>query len=314
MRIIIYTRISSVKQKNNKSFSLQLDKCRKYIKMKYNTKNNAIKIYKEICSAYSKKPNILNNIIKEKNNIIIMSNINRFSRSVNNGKEMLYQCIKNNNILVFVDNDIIFKNIDNIDIILNFIKIAEDESDNISRCVKNIKKYHIQNNKYTGGGIKYGYELFNNKLIENDSEIRIINFISLIKKINIPDILNNKSTKDIIHHFIKNNSKIINSETIENIINSVINTNRLNTKMPLNNKIKLSDKFICDLLNKCNIKYRKSRWTTIKIKQIMKNINMQNTNNIPPYKPFNTLNKDFNILNKKNDVLYLFRIFNIINI
>jgi DNA invertase Pin-like site-specific DNA recombinase len=308
MKINIYCRVSSVKQQNNSSFLLQLNKCKKYINEHYTEceKNIYRKKYKEVCSAYNKKPPILTRLINEKNNIIIMSNINRFSRSIIIGKELIIQCIENNNTIIFVDNDIVFSQTseyNQMENIIKLIKIAESESNVISYKVKNIKKYYKQNNKYTGGGLKYGYIIINNFLVEDYKEMLIVNFITLVK-------LNNLYvSKKIIVDFIKNNSKITNKQTIENIINSIKSStdniqslnkckiNRNNKNIYLSHKnIYLSHKNICQLFNKCNIKYRGARWTTVKIKQIEKN-QLKKVNEMP------------NIKKNEYDVLPLFKQF-----
>jgi len=304
MRIVIYCRISSVKQKNNSSFSLQFNKCMTYIREKYQPSEiNKHKLFNEICSAYNKNPNILSQIINKKNTVIVMSNVNRFSRSVHNGKIMLNQCIKNNNTIIFVDNDIIFNSNNQINDVVNFIKIAEMESDIISQNVKNIKRYHNNINRYNGGGIQYGYSVIDNILVENEKEIPIFKFIIFVKSniggINIKTVIN----------FIKNNSKINNTEKINNVIKS-FNQHKIFIKPSKynSNKIYLSYKNICDLFNKCGIKYRGNRWTTIKIKQIIKNKNILKNKDLNKLN-LNTEKKIEENVNNDWDFLPLFKQF-----
>ena len=322
MGIIIYCRISSTKQEHNNSFETQLKKCKNYIQEKNlsnlpvnkvgngmdktitkTTKKPANKvsnnIYSEICSAYNRIPTKLNTLINKKNNTIVISNVNRFSRSDLNGRVMLLKCLENNNTLIFVDDNIIFNNINQIEKAMKLIEIAEYESSIISKRVKAIKRYSKWNNKYTGGGIKYGYDVYNGYLVENPKEMNIVNFIKLTKSTQSGGV-----KKIAIVNFIKNNSRIKKSGTINKIIDSlnlqILHTNKLRNLCKINkskmrnlckmnksksgnlhkakksnlcknDKIYFTNRTLCHLFNQCNIKYRNNRWTPIKIKQIVKN-------------------------------------------
>lgn len=312
----MYTRISSIKQKNNTSFKHQFDKCKEYvnklnstcsknkkkifntIKKRKSCKLNINYVFKEVSSAYTKIPKILNNIINKKNIIVIILNISRFSRNVSNGMYLLNKCKTNNNTLIFAQNNIIFNKFSSYYIkkkIINLIKYAESESKLVSQNTKILRDKYNLNNLYLGGGLKYGYKIINNKLVRKNNESRIVDFIKQIK-------LKKISNVDIIN-FIKMNSNY------NNLFNSSLRSSIKNIS-----KIKYILTFYKSSLNlniiKNKIKKEYYKNTINKINYLNKLDNTEFINKFNEFNEFNELyfnnisNIDISNLFNKFDIRY----------
>jgi DNA invertase Pin-like site-specific DNA recombinase len=182
MKCISYSRVSSIGQNEyNKSVSLhaQEEICG------YFAHENKLKIkaiYKEVHSAYNKIPNILNNIVNKKKQTILLSSIDRFSRSVSIGTELALKAINNKNTLIFIQEKLVISTIDGVSILKPHLLKSESESTLLSNRIKKSKTYLINNGMFPGGAIPYGYELINKRLVENSYEQKVILFIKLCKK------------------------------------------------------------------------------------------------------------------------------------
>lgn len=168
---IIYVRVSTSEQE----VEAQKYSCEQYcIQNNLNIK----KIYIEKCSAFknNSQPK-LHKLIQENQdcNLIIFS-IDRFSRNIKIGNELIKQ-IENKHITLISVNENI-----NLNTALgkyhfrNYINAAQYESELISERVKNSIKYKRANNMHIGQA-PYGYKLENKKLVKDLEEFAIVNFI-----------------------------------------------------------------------------------------------------------------------------------------
>jgi hypothetical protein len=150
-------------------------------------------VHKEIHSAFHKTPKILNDIIKKKNQNIIISSVDRFSRSCSVGLNMATTCIKNKNKLIFIQEKFIISNLSDLIILNQFLKNTEHESTVISTRIKKARNFLISNGMFVGGAIPYGYKVIDKKLVKDNTEQCIIEFIKICMKESIPcDLLNSK--------------------------------------------------------------------------------------------------------------------------
>jgi DNA invertase Pin-like site-specific DNA recombinase len=150
-------------------------------------------VHKEIHSAFHKTPKILNDVIKKKNQNIIIASVDRFSRSCDIGLKMAAKCIKNKNKLIFIQEKFIISDSSSLITLNQFLKNTERESSVISTRIKKAKNFLLSNNMFAGGSIPYGYKVIDKKLVKDNTEQSIIEFIKICMKDSIPcDLLNRK--------------------------------------------------------------------------------------------------------------------------
>lgn len=182
MSCVCYCRVSSLTQNEyNKGISLNTQEqiCAKFA---HENKMHVRYIIKEIHSAYNRSPKLLNDIIKNKNQTIIISTIDRYSRSVSTGCELANKAIQNKNKIVFIQEKFVCESKTDIDILNKFLVITERESFTIGNRIKKAKTYLINNGFFAGGVIPYGYDVVDKKLVLNDYEQMVIDFIKLCMK------------------------------------------------------------------------------------------------------------------------------------
>ena len=113
MKCVVYNRVSKQKQNSTDSLSLKVQEsiCNDYAQA-----NNIIinSIYKEVHSAYRKPPTVLNTVINLKTHIILISDLSRFSRSINVGLIMAEAALSNKNHLIFIKENLILTTNDDI--------------------------------------------------------------------------------------------------------------------------------------------------------------------------------------------------------
>lgn len=232
MLCIIYTRVSTTSQNSGTSISLTVQEtiCIKYAEEK---KFVVKQIYKEIHSAYKKVPAILEYILRKKNQIILITNVDRFSRNLEKGMCMVKTAIKNNNILHFINDNIIVRSEPDLCKLEMHLRTAELESQLIGKRVKLSKNYLMLNNIFSGGTIKYGYKVVNKTLVEDTEEQNIMSFIKSCLTDNVDRNEINKKMMAVtktspyvpIDFYNKNNDIIENmkSMTYKNVANLLNN-------------------------------------------------------------------------------------------
>lgn len=177
MNCVIYNRVSSLGQNvYNKSISLA---AQEQICSKFAHDNNlkVIAIYKEVHTTFKKRPIILSEVIHKKNQNIIITTIDRFSRNSMIGNDLARISIGNKNKLIFVQEKFVCEHISHLDILHKYLRITEQESATISGRIKNTRTYLINNGMFAGGYVPYGYTVLHKKLVHNIFEQNVINFI-----------------------------------------------------------------------------------------------------------------------------------------
>jgi DNA invertase Pin-like site-specific DNA recombinase len=247
---IIYNRVSSIKQNDGSSLNIQEKSCKDF------AETNSLNVkasHKDVCSAFQKTSKILTNIINNKKTVIIISNIDRFSRNTVNGLLLADIAIRNKNKLVFIQENLVISNSDDIKLIKPYLEIAENESKSISNRIKRSRLFLINTGKYPGGFIPYGYKVINKQLLDESYEQNVISFIKLCKNNVVKSIeLNNAMQK------ISNCNTPINCyDEKDNIV------------LEINNPLTHSE--IVNLLNDYDVLKRGLKWNNIMIKSIIKN-------------------------------------------
>lgn len=186
-KAIIYARSSTKKQNdlmtNSHSLEIQTSNC---IKFCFENNINIDKIETEIISARnSKKQKILLNIINtNKNILLIVFDISRFSRNIFDGMNMLHKCIDNNITLYLLKDNMYIRDLNDITRFNNLLLNAHAESDAISFRIKKSIEFRKSNGIFFGKR-KFGYDIIteNNKkkLKINENEQKIIELILILK-------------------------------------------------------------------------------------------------------------------------------------
>ena len=249
MKCVVYNRVSTQKQNSTGSLSLKVQEsiCNDYAQA-----NNIIinSIYKEVHSAYRKPPAVLNTVINLKTHIILISDLSRFSRSINVGLIMAETALSNKNHLIFIKENLILTTNDDISKLSPLLQKTQDESKLLSDRIISTKKYLDSNNMYSGGTVSYGYKVDNKKVISNENEKKILQFILLCQQKNISGVELNKLMIEI--------SKLI---IYENIICYDISGNPTDTMSD-----SLTNTEIAKLLNSYKISKRGKTWNATLVK------------------------------------------------
>jgi DNA invertase Pin-like site-specific DNA recombinase len=251
----IYCRVSTKGQATQDKFSIdvQRDICLKYAQKKNLFVDG---IFQEIGSAfqssYEKNQVKLTSLIKKRNCNIIIMNVDRFCRNINNGKEMIHRIVKNKNRLIFVENKIILdKNINSE--FETLLGSAEGESRKISDRIRLTNEYKRKNGIHIGGVAKYGFEIVkSNKGNVLSSIPNEQNIIDLIKCMRVP----NTPMKDI-------NALLGKLYHGNDFIGLDLSTNCDRISEPL------SYKNIADILNDYDIKKRQNIWTASSVSAVI---------------------------------------------
>jgi DNA invertase Pin-like site-specific DNA recombinase len=197
MVYVIYNRVSSIGQnKYNKGVSLNVQEeiCHKYAS---EHKIQCRSIYKEINSAYNKLPPVLNGISNKKNYNIIISSIDRYSRSLTLGLALANKIITNGGSLTFVQENIICKTVEDINQLKSHLQVSENESSLISTRIKKSMTYLKNNGMFAGGYIPYGYEVIDRKLVKLTYEQLVLKFIKCCRHAPISGDSLNTNMKNI---------------------------------------------------------------------------------------------------------------------
>jgi DNA invertase Pin-like site-specific DNA recombinase len=268
MKTIIYCRVSSLSQNTfNKSISLQNQEC---ICNKYAHEQDikVSSIYKEVNSAYNKIPSMLGNIINLKNTIIIIMCVDRFSRSLPLGIQMLQTSIKNNNKIIFIRENLQVSKNNHIKLLIPYLNMTQLESKLISNRAILSKQYLRSKGMFLGGSIPYGYKVYKRKLVPTCNEQNVIEFINICKQNHIDSSVINQKMRAI--------TKIQPYEII-NCYNEECCVVKFITE-------KLTNVEIANLLNSYNVYKRGTKWTGGKVNSVYKHVNKST-------QPNNILNK-----------------------
>jgi len=259
---IIYVRVSTTEQ----DIDAQKFSCEQYcIQNKLNIK----KIYSEKCSAFknNSQPELYKLISENQNCNLIIFSIDRLSRNIKIGNDLIKQ-IKNKNItLISVKENINLNTALGKHHFRNYINAAQYESELISERVKNSIKYRKANNIHIGQA-PYGYEYKKGKLIKNIKETAIIKFI-------VNNYGKNRSSASLTHDLYRLLT-IMDRDASEFVqISFTLEDDQFEYQSyNANEKLKITSKMLSDILNDYNIKKRGTVWNQNKIYRIYKNMNL----------------------------------------
>lgn len=256
---IIFCRVSSYGQTGPFciSFDVQEQKgnaCANKFKLK------VMGVIKMVESAYTGKSCTIKSLItKNRGKNIIIYDVSRFCRNINRGMELLDYALQCNTRLFFVSEGIIWdkEHLGFREKLRQRLHLAEEESRNLARRIKDAKEEKKRRGFHTGGLPKYGYKVLavdkGKILVPEEYEQKVINFIKLclttgtsVKALNIlmEDISPNFGGCPIVLDF---NGKEVNA-----------------IQDPL------SYAEIADLLNIYEIPKRGGRWTASNVGKIAK--------------------------------------------
>ena len=171
---VIYNRISSFNQLSGISLTVQESVCTKFA----NSNKLIIKnIYKEVHSAYKIIPKSIRTIMKLRNHTIIISSVDRFSRSVEIGTSIIDSLTNNGNRIVFVLDNLSIDKHSDLSTLIALLQKAQDESTQIGNRIKASKKFLENSNLFIGGIVPYGFKLVDRQLIVNKLEEQVILFM-----------------------------------------------------------------------------------------------------------------------------------------
>jgi DNA invertase Pin-like site-specific DNA recombinase len=272
MKSIVYCRVSSAAQNEfNKSVSLQAQEqlCSKFA---HENKFSVKSIFKEVHSAFNNASKILSDIINKKSTNIIISSVDRYSRSVCIGMKLANISINNNNKLIFIQEKFVCKNVSDLLLLNKYLLNTENESKILSVRIKTSRAFLISNGLFPGGYVPYGYEINDRKLIKNQNEHDIIDFIKTCLKYKILCVDLNIKMKNLEQKLPKelltsNEYVPINFYDDEGDIIHVITE-------------KLTNKEISELLNSYNILKRGVLWNPNSIKTAIKEYDPNNNVNV----------------------------------
>ena len=242
-----YARISKVNNNSNSSLMLQLELCFNYIKARG---GNLLSSLAETRSSYNKNSKDLCILLRNKNNTIIFTSVDRFSRNIVYGMELVNLAKSNKNHLVFLRENLIITDysINQIQILNQYLHNAEQESRIIGMRVKARIDFNKLEGKHSSGRVPYGYRLDDNKyLIHDDYEMKIKKFIIACRTAPVISKKLNELLSELpdIEPDIKCYKGDLDVETIDNPI-------------PYND--------IAEILNGFNINKRTKPWDYAKVK------------------------------------------------
>ena len=253
IRTIIYCRLSSIGQNRFSSVSMDMQE-KMCIKFANENNLNIYAVHKKVESAYKNIPKTLKSITDLKKHNILISNVDRYCRNKENGIKLAEKCIFNQNILVFVRENLIIKTIADLPNLSRYLDYAEMECITISNRVKKAKEFQAQQGIFMGSFVRFGFKLVDRKKVPCHEEQEIIRLIDLIKSRNSKNIIENQLIR------ICNSDKVIFDIDEEN---DVINMNATQ---------------IADLLNKNNITRRGNIWTNSSVYSVSRHIKKEKTN------------------------------------
>ncbi len=183
---VIFCRVSSYGQTGPHcvSFDVQEHKgnvCAKAFNLK------VMSVVKMVESAYKGKSCTIKSLItNNKGKNIVIYDVSRFSRNVDNGIELLHYALKCKTRLFFVSEGIVWdENHQDMCSLKYKLLLAQNESEAISRRVSDAKQYKSKMGFFMGGVPKYGYKVIDvdggRKAVINKYEQAVIKFINLCR-------------------------------------------------------------------------------------------------------------------------------------
>ena len=142
------------------------------------------------------------------------------------GLEMAKTALTNKNQLIFIKENLIITTNDDLSVLAPLLQKTEDESKLLSDRITITKKYLDKNNMYSGGTITYGYKVVNKKVVSNENEKKILQFILLCQQKNISGFELNKLMVEISKLTIYENIICydINDTITDNMTDSLTNS------------------------------------------------------------------------------------------
>jgi DNA invertase Pin-like site-specific DNA recombinase len=254
MQCVIYNRVSSMSQNsytNSMSLHTQESICSKFAN---ENGLNVRSVYKEVHSAFHKVPNVLKTVINLSKCNILISDISRFSRSVDVGLDMAKTALKNKNRIVFIQEQFSCSTPDDLILLAQHLQGTESESRTIGIRIKKARNYLIENGMHAGGTAPYGYDVVEHKAVRNQYEQNVLQFIRKCQQ-------NRISSDDL------NNMMIDITKT--KIYDPIICYDK-NDVAVVNITERLTNPEIADLLNSYDIDKRGLSWTAAMIKTALR--------------------------------------------
>jgi DNA invertase Pin-like site-specific DNA recombinase len=262
MSCILYLRVSTKYQNesNGSSLLVQEQLCKKYT-----VNNNLIitEIIKEVGSAYTKykklKIQSIIDSINTNNFSIVFNDVSRFSRNLLHGLELASNAVAKNIKLIFVKENIIIQNINNLNLIVQHLTESQSESKNISIRIATSKKYAKDNNKYSGGRIPFGYEVETKtkEILPVAKELDVIEFIKKCRTIGVTEDELNTQMKKILGPDISSYAEIILNSNVETGTSEILE--------------KLTFKNIAEILNDYSVFKRGLKWNVFGVRRAYDN-------------------------------------------
>ncbi len=256
--VIIFCRVSSFGQTGKYCISFEVQEhkgnvCAKLFNLKI------MGVIKIVESAYQGKTCTIKSLItKNRGKNIIIYDVSRFSRSVENGLELLEYAIKCNTRLFFVNEGIVWdkNHLDLRNQIRAKLFLAQEESRAIGRRVKDALAEKKRRGFFTGGIPKYGYKVIDadggRRAVPDKYEQAVIKFIDLCRTVGTSSRRLNEWLRQLSPNF-------------DAPIELRYDDTKVNTLRDI-----MSYREIADLLNEYEVPKRKSVWTTSSISSIGK--------------------------------------------
>lgn len=232
-------------------------------------KLHVTKYYIEKCSAYKKNSQLfLNKLISENENTnLIIFSVDRFSRNVKKSDELIAKLESKKIVLISVKENINLNTAFGKHSFRNYVNTAQYESELISERVKNSIKYRKANNIHIGKA-PYGYKIENRKLVKNEEEFAVIEFI-------IKNVSKKKSSSQLSLELYKLLTKLGRPESdFVPIIFTLEDSNYEYESYMDNIKIDINYGILCNALNDYNITKQNKKWTTVGMSRTIKNVSV----------------------------------------
>ena len=202
MKVVGYVRVSTEEQaKSGLGREAQIKKIKAYCDL-YNAELIDIIIDNGV-SGKTLNRDGLNKIIKmfQENTVdgVVVAKLDRLTRSVSDMGLLVNKIFKNKE-LISVSENIDTRTASGRLVLNVLVSVAQWERETIVERTKDALKAKRERGEKTGGDIPFGYDVLNGKLIYNDEEQKVINYIKRLRKKGygykrIANMLNNKGLK-----------------------------------------------------------------------------------------------------------------------
>lgn len=283
-KAIIVSRVSTTKQTNGISLDSQEEYGKKFIR---DNQMILTSTYKRIGSAYNNEKTLKDIFNNNSNVAILFYDASRFSRNIEHAEKMLDLVDEKNITLVFLHENLTYRNGFDRKKILNHVQKYQDESSQIGRRISDAKKSAKEKGYYTGGRLPYGYDAVQKEngkyvLMKNKYEQDVIAFINLCTKWKIShDEINNAMKK------ISNDTTPINLYDSDGDVVDKITEG-------------LTREEIVNLLNDYGVMKDGKTWTVSKLSTVRNNY--YKYNNITEFSPEEEYDEEEELLNSLNNM------------